>query len=93
MSISSTFKKHGRWKGCLVILLYLLLSLLELFVVSLYLLFRFAQDTYRKMAKKRSQKKRRKSRAKSIFVFNFLRIAEVIGRVFASSSMRLMGNE
>ncbi|CAK8718333.1 Tetratricopeptide repeat-containing protein [Candidatus Electrothrix gigas] len=70
MSISSTFKKHGRWKGCLVILLYLLLSLLELFVVSLYLLFRFAQDTYRKMAKKRSQKKRRKSRAKSIAQFS-----------------------
>lgn len=66
MSISSAFKKHGRWLGSIVILLYLFLSLLELFVVSLYLLFRSAQDAYIKMAKKRSQKKRKKSRAGSI---------------------------
>ncbi|MCI5139332.1 MAG: hypothetical protein D3922_13185, partial [Candidatus Electrothrix sp. AR1] len=66
MSISSAFKKHGRWLGCIVILLYLFLSLLELFVVSLYLLFRSAQDAYVKMVKKRPQKKRKKTRAKSI---------------------------
>ncbi len=66
MSISSAFKKHGRWKGCVVILLYVLLSLLELFLDALYLLFCFAQDAYIKMAKKRPQKKRRSSRAKSI---------------------------
>jgi hypothetical protein len=29
----------------------------------------------------------------SIFSFNFLRIAEVIGRVLANSSIRLMGRE
>ncbi len=66
MNTYSAFKKHGRWKGCIVILLYLLLSLLELFVVSIYLLFRSAQNAYIKMAKKRPQKKRRKSKAKSI---------------------------
>jgi tetratricopeptide (TPR) repeat protein len=43
-----------------------LLILIALVGALIYLLFRFAQDIYIKMAKKRSQKKRRKSKARSI---------------------------
>ncbi len=60
----SALKKQ--WKGYVAIFLRVLLFLIKLVIVLLYLLLRSVRDTYIKMAKKRPQKKRKKSKAKSI---------------------------